>query len=418
MRQLKTVRITHQRAPVAIRGRYALSEEERATFYLQLRDVLGIQEALLISTCNRLEVYYVHDHDQDLAPRIVHLLSAFKGVDCRQHERYFEIANDHSYTVELLYRVSIGLDSQVLGDQQIYGQVKQAYQESVNLGFADTYLHRIMHSIFSTHKQVCQETEFKKGAASVAYNALKPLANLSKEVPILVVGAGKMGSAVCRNLVKKGYTHVTITNRSTEHALQVSRELELDWLPYSNLFERLSGFNVLIAAVSSPRTIFNQRFNPLISHKFYTIDLCSPEVFSMPFLNGHSKKHFNIDSINTFSSQTLDRRSQQVAAVEAIIRHSIDELNSWTETYQHTHHLKRFRETLDKLRKEAMAGYLKKADPDQHEVMEDLSKAIIDKIVKLPAIQLKQSCQREHSELLGTSLNALFNIDFLLNQTN
>lgn len=414
MNELKALRITHRTADVSVRGKFSMAKAERSDFYLRLKDVLGIRTALIVSTCNRFEIYY--SSPEDLGEQILRLLCAAKGRTFREVEKFFECINDHHEVLQLLYRVAVGLDSQVLGDQQIFGQVKEAYQEAADLEFADTLLHRVMHSVFYAHKLVCQQTQFKSGAASVAYTATKLLQDQGKRQRILVIGAGQTGADICRHLVKKGFENITVTNRTAERSAVLAEELGIGRLNFDKLFDKPGDYDTLIGAVDSRRTLFDRSYDHMAGVQFTIIDLCSPQIFSEAFVAAHGKAFFNLDSVSHLTAQTIDARSQEIPAVENILADCLLELHSREEEFQQTVHLKQFKATLETLRNETLKAYFKKADESKHALMTDLSKSIINKIVKLPALQLKQPCQRHRSEELGTTLNQLFNPEFLTKQ--
>ena len=140
---------------------------------LRLRDFFGITELLVVSTCNRTEVYYSFGQERvtpDVNEEIVRLLLIEKGItDTENYLPYFQLYPDYADAVLHLFEVCVGLHSQVIGDMQIPNQVKQAYQWSADLGMAGPFLHRLMHTIFFTNKRVAQETSFRDGAASASY---------------------------------------------------------------------------------------------------------------------------------------------------------------------------------------------------------------------------------------------------------
>ncbi|MDN3669143.1 glutamyl-tRNA reductase [Echinicola jeungdonensis] len=414
MNELKIVKITHKEADIKARGLFTLPHEERSAFYLQLRDYFNVQEALIISTCNRTEIYYVHPEKLD--QKIIKLLCALKGLQAAEYQHFFSAISDGQQTLKHLYRVAIGLESQVLGDIQIFGQVKQAYQESNDLGMCQTLMHRALHTLFFTHKQVCQETEFKNGAVSVSYSAVKLIKKkkLGGENPnILVVGAGKMGADVCKNLNMLGFRQISLTNRTLQKALDLKAELSMEVIPFHEFIGILDQFDIVISTIESPKPIFTSPILDKVSKKkpLACLDLSAPQSFENGFLNRFSGQYFNLDQIGQYSEDTLQQRQKEIPKVEKLILQSIADLSQWVEEYHFTRQIKQFKSTLDQLRKRAMAAHLKKLDPDYHEHMEEFSKSLIDLIVKLPAVQLRQVCERDRAHELSETLNHLFNLE-------
>ena len=414
MIHLKAIMISHKDADISIRGAFSLSQTERTTLYLQLRDVFDIREALILSTCNRTEVYYVHK--ENLGDQIIGLLGSFRGLSNHTVTPHFHFLNEKNEVLTHLFKVAMGLESQILGDIQIYGQVKEAYQECVDLDMADTFLHRAMHSLFFTHKRVCQETNFKDGAASISYNAVKVLKDQSlatSESRILVAGAGKMGSDVCKHLIKLGYKNVSVTNRTARKSQQLSDELPVAVLPFEHLSEKFKDYNIIISTIGTTQPIFDDHLiaTPVHTSPLACIDLCAPRSFSQAFINRFQGIYINIDDLGSLAQNTLAQRQLEVGKVENIISESLSDLAQWTIAYGHTREIKRFKETLEQLRKECICTYLNDVNQAQNEMIQEVSKAIIQRIVKLPAVQLKQVCERDRADQLSQSLNELFNIE-------
>lgn len=197
-----------------IRELIALDEISCKQFLQTLKDFIQASDLLVLSTCNRTEIYYTSDSDG--SAEIVKLLGITKGItDIAQYLDYFTIINSHADAVQHLFEVAMGLDAQVVGDIQISNQVKLAYQWSADNGTAGPFLHRLLHTIFFTNKRVVQETSFRDGAASTSYATIELVEELTADMAnpkILVVGLGEIGADVCRNLKESAaFEHVTVT---------------------------------------------------------------------------------------------------------------------------------------------------------------------------------------------------------------
>ncbi|MFY0650855.1 MAG: glutamyl-tRNA reductase [Cyclobacteriaceae bacterium] len=411
MKGLKNLRITHQKANVDIRGKFSLTTEERLLLYSQFKEYFSISEALILSTCNRTELYYVHI--ADLSEKLIKLLCSIKGVKSEDYLGYFTHETSDQASLNHLFRVAMGLESQVLGDNEIFGQIKKSYQESTETGMSGTLMHRALHHLFFTHKKVCQESGIKDGAASVSYNVTNLLIEKNVDpttAKLLVVGAGKMGSDVCRHLTKKGFSNLNITNRTLEKSLRLHLEIGVNVISFDDIFSQLEQYDVIISAVSMPSPLFSGFFSK--KKKYLAIDLCSPASFNSYFIKNFTSDYFDIDAIGKMTADTLENRKQFIPQVESIIASELDVLGEWVETHDNTREIKRFKETLEALRKRSIAKYIKNADDEQRNMIDELSSSIIHKIVKLPALQLKQACERDRADQLGQTLNELFNLEY------
>ena len=212
LQNFKAISLSYKKAPLDIRELIALDETSCRQFLQTLKNFIQASDILVLSTCNRTEVYY--NADADYSRDIVKLLGITKGIDnISQYFDYFTILNEHNDAVQHLFDVSMGLESQVVGDMQISNQAKQAYQWSADNDTAGPFLHRLMHTIFFTNKRVVQETAFRDGAASTSYAAVELIEELTADIAdpkILVVGLGEIGADVCRNLKDSSFTDVKI----------------------------------------------------------------------------------------------------------------------------------------------------------------------------------------------------------------
>ncbi len=166
--KFRALSLSYKIAPVEIREIISLDESDVHSILIKLKDFFSVTDTLILSTCNRTEVYY--SHELDLSTEIIKLIGLEKGLeDVVSYLEYFKIFNEDRDAINHLYRVAMGLDAQVVGDMQISSQVKRAYQASADLEMAGPFLHRLMHTIFFTNKRVVQETSFRDGAASISY---------------------------------------------------------------------------------------------------------------------------------------------------------------------------------------------------------------------------------------------------------
>ncbi|MEM6829950.1 MAG: glutamyl-tRNA reductase, partial [Bacteroidota bacterium] len=170
MEDFRALGISFKNTPLEIREKTAMSQEQVQDFLLKLKDTFGVNEAIVVSTCNRTEIYYTGS--QDLDDQIISLLSVVKSLSSEKLGKFFyRLATRQA--IQHLFHVSLGLESQVLGDIQISNQIKRAYQTSADLNMAGPFLHRLMHTIFFAHKRVVQETRLQDGNASVASVAVE-----------------------------------------------------------------------------------------------------------------------------------------------------------------------------------------------------------------------------------------------------
>jgi len=280
---------------------------------------------------------------------------------------------------------------------------------------AGPVIHRMMHTVFHTNKRVQQETHFRDGAASVSYAAAELAAELTVNIPhprVLVVGLGEMGRDVAKNLDYAYFSEVVVCNRSHDKAIALAAETGASVLAFADLPAQADSFDAIISAVSGEKPLFVPAwFTPDGSRSRFMLDLgmprsISPELEAMP-----GTMLYNIDDINTRTERTLERRRESIPGVKAIIVEEMSLFDQWSAELSLSPTIQRMKEALEQIRKDELARYLRTATPKEAELLEAVSKGIINKVLKMPVIQLREACKRgEHDSLIG-ALNDLFNLE-------
>lgn len=368
----------------------------------------------MLSTCNRTEIYYSADRDR--FTEILRLLCLEKGLrQPFQFEPYFEVINDENEAVRHLFSVSMGLQSQVIGDLQISNQVKRAYATAAEMKLAGPFTHRLLHTIFHANKRVQQETSYRDGAASVSYAAselARELLQMHHNPKVLVVGLGEMGRDVARTL-SENVTELTVCNRTRAKSEALSAETNAEILDFEDLHARLSEFHLVVSAVNVEEPIFRkEHFENFgkFQQKFF-IDLCVPRTVEAAVEEIPGIIVYDIDDIRTRTDETVARRIASIPQVEAIIDTEMRGFVDWRKELSISPVIQRFKEALEDIRREELARYLKNANPEEAELLEKVTKSMVNKIIKLPVLHLKDACKRGEQETLAGVLNDLFNLE-------
>ncbi len=411
----KAISISHKTAPVKIREHMALNETSAKRLMLQLREIIDAEEMLVLSTCNRTEVYY--SAENDYSSEIIKLLSLQKGIfDFEQYASYFINITGHDEAVQHLYNVSIGLESQVVGDIQIINQVKHAYQWSADLNLAGPFLHRLLHTIFFTNKKVVQNTPFRDGAASVSYATVELAEQLTAEKvapKALVIGLGEMGADVCRNLANSNIKDITITNRTHFRAEELAKECNVKVIPFEEVWQAIADSDVVICSISKEEPFISYekvKALNILSYKFF-IDISVPRSVEAKVEEVPGVLVYHIDNIRSKASEALDRRIQSIPLVKELIAASIVEFNDWSKEMIVSPTINKLKNALEQIRQEELNRYLKQMNEEESRKVEQITKNIMQKIMKLPVLQLKAACKRGEAETLIDVLNDLFDLE-------
>jgi glutamyl-tRNA reductase len=352
--------------------------------------------------------------EKDLSDDIFRGLAFIKNPEkgFEQHFAKFE----GTACIRHLFEVAIGLDAQVIGDLQISGQVKNAYQWSADENMAGPFLHRLMHTIFFANKRVVQETAFRDGAASISY-AAKELADdltLSLRQPkVLVVGVGEIGQDFCLNLKESRLRDVTILNRTPEKAQVLAAKCGFAFNGIEHLKEEIVKADIIVSSVSGNDPLITKALLKdvrIFSHKFF-IDLSIPRSVEPSVEEIHGAIVYNLDDIREKTTEAVEKRKASVPFVQKIIGEAMVEFEDWSREMVVSPTIQKLKNSLEQIRKEELARFLKNAKPEEAQKLEEMSRSLMQKILKYPVLHLKAACKRGDAESLSELLHDLFDLE-------
>ncbi|ELR69115.1 Glutamyl-tRNA reductase [Fulvivirga imtechensis AK7] len=410
----KVLGLSFKNTPILVREKLALDEGHAKKLMKFIRDYTQASDVLVLSTCNRTEVYY--NSNEDLTKEILNGISLIKGVDESAIAEYFISYSDHEGAVQRLFDVSMGLEAQVVGDLQISNQVKKAYQWSADENMAGPFLHRLMHTIFFTNKRVVQETSFRDGAASVSYATKELVEDITAKIQdprVLILGLGEIGRDVCRNLVDSKLKNIVIANRTEEKALAMAKECNFQTVSFDNITAAIQDADVIISSIAAEQPFITKELAEkleILSFKFF-IDLSVPRSVEVAIEDVPGALVYNIDSIQNKASEALEKRTAAIPDVQRIITEAIADFNDWSKEMIVSPTIKKLKNALEDIRKEELARYLKDTDSKEAKIIDTVTKSMMQKIMKLPVLQLKAACKRGDAETLIDVLHDLFDLE-------
>jgi glutamyl-tRNA reductase len=272
-----------------------------------------------------------------------------------------------------------------------------------------------MHSIFFANKRVVQETAFRDGAASVSYATKELIEDITKELiapKILILGLGEIGEDVCRNLVGNS-NNVVIANRTVEKAISLAEECNFISIDFNLAINNLQDFDVIVSSVAHNEPIITKNLISkldILSPKFF-IDLSVPRSIETSIEDVPGALLYNIDNIKSKTSEALKKRIESIPAVENIISESLIEFEDWSKEMLVSPTIKKLKSALESIRLEEIKRHLKDADSAESKMIETVTKSMMQKIMKLPVLQLKAACKRGEAETLIDVLNNLFDLE-------
>lgn len=338
--------INYKKSDASIRGQFAINDNQYTTV-LQEAAEQGLNEIFILSTCNRTEIYgFAHCSHQ-----LVELLCSQTTGDAETFKKAAYIKNGIE-AVEHVFNVGAGLDSQILGDYEIVGQLKTAVKFSKKQGFVGMFTERLVNSVLQSSKLIKNHTELSGGTVSVSFAAVQYIRNKvvnPSAKTILLVGVGKIGRNTCKNLVDYlGTNKITLINRSPEKAEELASELGLTSAPLQNLAQEVQKADIILVATNSAQpTILKQHLEG--QGEKLIIDLSIPYNVEEAAQHLPNVQMINVDELSKLKDETLKMRLAEVPKAKTIIGELMQEFEEWCEMRKHVPLLKDLKVKLKEL---------------------------------------------------------------------
>lgn len=325
------VGINHRSAGVSLRERFAVEEGALALLLDALRREAALREAVVLSTCNRVEVYGFSGNADAAARACVDLLQRAAGAEAEFYRR------EQGEGARHLFRVVCGLDSMVVGETEILGQVKDAYAAALENGATGAALNRLFQQAFRVAKQVRAETGITRGAVSVGSVAVELAGKIFgdlAECRVLLLGAGKAGARVARSLQSRGVHRLVLSNRTFERAAELARELGGMALHFERWQSELPHADIVISSTAARgRLLSPEQLAPVMAARddrpLFLVDLAVPRDFD-PSLNGIEGVFLHdMDSLQAMAQRGLEARVMEIERCELLIEAHVEEFLSW-----------------------------------------------------------------------------------------
>lgn len=324
--------ISYKKADYQVRGRFSVDEPAKRAILNDARE-MGLKSLLIVSTCNRTELYGYAPSAQVLGALLVK--HAGGGTMKALHEYGYFMQGFQA--LHHAFRVGSGLDSQIIGDFEIAGQMKQALSFSQKHGMVGPILDRTFNYISQASKKVKNHTALSSGTVSVSFAAIEWLQNRlgGKQASILVIGAGKFGANVMKNLLHylPGCT-VAVSNRTAQKACEISRNLPVSVVPFEDIASRANAFDAIITCTNAPQPLIKAEYFSVEKMRLL-IDLSVPANIHENVKDLAGVHLVNVDDISVMLDTTINRRMAEVPKAEAIIGEHIDSFYDWMVSYRH-----------------------------------------------------------------------------------
>jgi glutamyl-tRNA reductase len=395
--------MSHRSAPVEVRERVAFPPCAGRAFLRRMGEEAAIEEAVLLSTCNRTEVYAVVE-TESARDRILDLLAQDRGVDRDSLERDTYWLTD-AEAVRHLYRVASSLDSMVVGEAQILGQVREAYRAATEEQRTGPVLNRLFHTSLRVGKRVRSETGIGDSSLSVPHVAVKLAEDVFGTLErrrALVLGAGEMSELVIKHLKGRGVTELRIANRTPERARLLVERVGGRAVPFDALVDELSEVDVVVSSTGAGDWVVRSetvaaaldvRDEPL-----FFIDIAVPRDVDPVVQTLGRVFVYDIDDLQAVVERNADDRGEAAEKGEAMISPAVIEFMSWLSSLHVVPLIQELRDGAEQVRRHELARALRRMDlsPEETEAVERMSRSLVNKLLHGPISELKALAETGH----------------------
>ena len=425
MNQLVSIGTSHHVAPIEFRERLAFSEEQLIESHQYMRESDQIQESVILSTCNRVEVYAVLNSvrtAEAAAKVLAEFLSRCHRIDMESLKKWTYLHHNLE-TIQHLFRVVSSLDSMVVGESQILGQVKDAYDTSRSAGSTGTILNRLFTKAFNVGKRIRSETTITTGAVSISYAAVelaKKIFNTLEGKTVAIIGAGEMSELTAKHLVANGVSTVIVANRTYQRAVKVAEKFKGIPLAYDSDLNFLIDADIVISSTNAPDYLIKRQ--PLVNimrrrkHRYmFLIDIAVPRDIDPDVSKLDSAFLYNIDDLEAVVASNLQDRQQEAIHAEQIVSEEAKRFYDQLQVFQVNPTIKalhqQFRQIADT---ELQACFYKTTLSDAQEAaIASMTQAIVKKLLHHPMQNLRGAVNdgdADHGQYVQ-SLQELFALD-------
>ncbi len=379
--------LNYKKADVETRGNFSISETNQENI-IKRASGENIPSLLVISTCNRTELYGFAQHPFQL----IKLLCEYTHGTVEEFERVAYV-HKNSKAISHLFKMGTGLDSQILGDFEIIGQLKNGFRLSKKFQMINPFMERLINAVIQASKRIKNETEISSGATSVSFASvqyiLRNVEHISRK-NILLFGTGKIGRNTCENLIKHtDNSHITLINRTKTKAEEVAGKFNLIVKDYANIQAEISQTDVLVVATGAQNPTISK--NLIYSKKpLLILDLSVPRNVSDDVMELENVTLVHLDQLSQMTDETLMKRQEQVPHAEKIIEEIIAEFNAWLETRKFAPTIKALKTKLTLMRDKEINQYRKKNGDVDFNDAAIISDKMISKITSQIAFHLRE----------------------------
>ncbi|HLW53400.1 MAG TPA: glutamyl-tRNA reductase [Candidatus Angelobacter sp.] len=415
--------VNHNSAPLEVRERLAVSEAQLADAVRSLVQQPGVDEGMVLSTCNRVEV----------------LTSARQGCDLRGFMGNFfgvnlESLNSHLYefqqreAVRHIFRVASSLDSMVVGEPQILGQVKEAYAVARSLGAVNSALEALLSRAFAVAKRVRTETAIGSSSvsvASVAVELAEKIFGSLEDRTVYLVGAGKMAELAARQLMARGAGRIIVTNRTHERAVELAESFGGEAAPFERLHQNAEQADIILTSTGSNEPLFRREHAETLRSRrknrpVFFIDIAVPRNIALEVNDLDGIFVYDVDDLQAMASKNTDDRKKEAERAEKIVDIEVERFAQRMKSLAVVPtilSLQEYCETIRQAEIDRIRGRLGEITPEQESAIEAMTRGIINKLLHTPITTLKSTAAEPEAATIHEMIRRIFNLNAKVGKT-
>ncbi len=421
MSQIALLGMNHKTAPVEVRERLAMVCRCDPHPLNSVPLLKNVNELFLLSTCNRVELLFTSRRRQEAVEEVKTLLMKHLGESsshCLDSYCYIYERND---AVRHLFRVASSLDSMVVGEPQILGQIKTAYREATEYRTVGVILNRLLHKAFSVAKRVRSETLIGSHAVSISYAAVELARKIFGELGdkrVLLVGAGEMAELAAEHFLAQGVRQMAVANRTLERAIELAARFRADTIPFSHIHDHLKTFDIVLTSTGSQEPILKykevrSRMRERRNRPLFFIDIAVPRDVE-PRVNEIDNVYlYDIDDLQGVVDLNREERNKEAVRAEHIIDEETLKFDMWMSTLDAVPTIVALREKAETIRQNELhktLSHLPHLSERDRQAIEVMTECIVKKLLHDPILFLKKGAERDTRELYSAYAQQLFNI--------
>lgn len=416
---LLVIGLNHRTAPVAVRERFWISEEQRSKDLTKLVLAEGIEEVIVLATCNRTEFWLWADDAALAADSVLRRLTTHYGLKICDWKHFYRLLDDEALLH--IFRVTSGLDSMILGEPEIIARVKASWQQSQRLRTCTRILDAVLQKALAVSQRVRSETAISNVPVSVPYAGVEIANGILESLEnkrVLLVGAGKMSELSARGLLNHGAAPVVVTNRTYEHAVELASKLGGKAVPFEDLSQELRQADVVISSTSCPHTILNREEAEKIilsreQRPLVLVDIALPRDIDPSVRNIPGIFLYDLDDLEKVVRRHASEGEQAAAEAEKIVASEAHGFRQTLLAERVVPAIVALRHRLDEICRQELDSFKNECgpfSPDQGEVLDAVTSRLTQRIAGSLARELKELPERAEQEQLTIAVRRLFHL--------